>query len=46
VLAGLQVALLNPRSELLLLVGGEERDLVDLLQVGLEAAFGGNGGDS
>jgi len=37
------VAVLDPAAQLLLLVGGEELDLVDLLEIGLQAAFGGNG---
>jgi hypothetical protein len=41
-----EVAGLDAAAELLLLVGAEERGLVDLDQIGLEAAFGGNGGTS
>jgi len=44
VLPCLEIAALDAATELLLLVGGEERDLVDLVQVGLETAFGGDGG--
>jgi hypothetical protein len=43
VLARFLVARLDPAAELLLLVGGEEGDFVDFLEIGLEAAFGGNG---
>jgi len=39
VFAGLHVALVDLRSELSLLLGSEEGDLVDLLEVGLQAAF-------
>jgi hypothetical protein len=41
-----EVTGLDAAAEPLLLVGREEGDLVDLDQVGLEAAFGGNGGTS
>jgi hypothetical protein len=43
VLAGRGVTLLDAAAELLLLLGGEEGDFVDLLEIGLEAAFGRNG---
>jgi hypothetical protein len=33
-------------AEILLLISCEERDFVDFLEVGLEAAFGGNGRSS
>jgi hypothetical protein len=36
--------LLDAAAELALLCGAEERNLVDLDQVGLEAAFGRDGG--
>lgn len=39
---GLQITRLDAATEFLLLVGGKERDLVDLLEVRFEAAFGGN----
>jgi hypothetical protein len=35
---------LDATTQLLLLLGREQRDLVDLLEVGLQATFGGNGG--
>jgi hypothetical protein len=46
VLACRQVSGLDAATQLAFLRGGQERDLVDLEQVGLEAAFGGNGGAS
>jgi len=46
VLARGQVSGLDATPQLAFLLGGQERDLVDLEQVGLEAAFGGNGGAS
>jgi len=46
VLARFQVAGLDAPSEVLLLVGRQERDLVDFDQVGLKAAFGRNGSGS
>jgi hypothetical protein len=39
-----QIAVLNAAAEFLLLVGGQQRDLVDLLEVRLQAPFGRNGG--
>jgi hypothetical protein len=44
VLARGQVAVLDPAPELLLLLGREQRDLVDLLEIRLQATFCGNGG--
>jgi hypothetical protein len=43
VLAGFEITGLDPASQRELLLGAQERDLVDLLEIGLEAAFGGNG---
>jgi hypothetical protein len=44
VLASGQVALLDPPSQRAFLLRVEEGNLVDLLEIGLQAAFGGNGG--
>jgi hypothetical protein len=43
VLTGLDVPSADPAAEVLLLVCREEGDLVDLLEIRLETAFGGNG---
>jgi hypothetical protein len=43
VLARFEIAVLDPVTERQLLVGAEQGDLVDLLEVGLEAAFSRNG---
>lgn len=42
-LAGGQIAFLDPAAETALFLCGEQRDLVDLLEVGLQATFGRNG---
>jgi len=44
VLARGEVAALDAAAELELLLRVEERNLVDLVEIGLQAAFGGNGG--
>jgi len=44
VLARFEVTSLDATAQVLLLLGGEEVDLVDLLEIGLETAFGRNGG--
>jgi hypothetical protein len=40
VLAGLQVAGLDAPTKVLLLLCGQQGDLVDLLEIGLQAALG------
>jgi hypothetical protein len=44
VLSRLQIALLDAAPQGDLLLRGEQRDLVDLLEIGFQAAFGRNGG--
>jgi len=43
VLARGTITTLNSTAERLLLFGVQERDFVDLLEISLQAAFGGNG---
>jgi hypothetical protein len=42
VLTRAQVSGLDAATQLLLLIGSEQRNFVDLLEIGLQAAFGGN----
>jgi hypothetical protein len=43
VLARSQVTILDASAQIALFLGGEQRDFVDLLEIGLQASFGGNG---
>jgi len=43
VLAGGHVAALHATAELTLLLGGEQGDFVDFLEIGFQAAVGGDG---